>query len=68
MADVDEYFEMQKQREYEARLDEEEQKVIRELDEYLSFEGKFLSMSQMQELKLSEAQNRSSDLSFFLNV
>ena len=68
MADVDEYFEMQKQREYEARLDEEEQKVIRELDEYLSFEGKFLSMSHMQELKPSWAQNRSSDLSFFLNV
>ena len=56
MADVDEYFEMQKQREYEARLDEEEQKVIRELDEYLSFEGKFLPMSHMQELKPSEAQ------------
>ena len=50
MADVDEYFELQKQKEYEARLDEEEQKVIRELDEYLSFEGKFLPMSQMQEL------------------
>lgn len=41
MADVDEYFEKQKQKEYEARLDEEEQKVIRELDEYLSFEGIF---------------------------
>ena len=39
---MDEYFEKQKQKEYEARLDEEEQKVIRELDEYLSFEGIFL--------------------------
>jgi len=39
VADVDEYFEKQKQKEHEARLDEE-QKVIRELDEYLSFEEK----------------------------
>jgi len=47
VADVDEYFEKQKQKEYEARLDEEEQKVIRELDEYLSFEGIFLPIAQI---------------------
>ena len=46
---MDEYFEKQKQKEYEARLDEEEQKVIRELDEYLSFEGIFLPIAQILE-------------------
>ena len=51
MADVDEYFEKQKQKEYEARLDEEEQKVIRELDEYLSFEGIFLPTIRNFQLK-----------------
>ena len=49
---MDEYFEKQKQKEYEARLDEEEQKVIRELDEYLSFEGIFLPIAQMMESEL----------------
>lgn len=49
VADVDEYFEQQKQKEYEAQLDEEEQKVIRELDEYLSFEGIFLTNAQIIE-------------------
>ena len=52
MADVDEYFEKQKQKEYEARLDEEEQKVIRELDEYLSFEGIFLPIARIMESQL----------------
>ena len=45
---MDEYFEQQKQKEYEAQLDEEEQKVIRELDEYLSFEGIFLTNAQVE--------------------
>jgi len=49
VTDVDEYFEKQKQKEYEARLDEEEQKVIRELDEYLSFEGIFFKTAEIRE-------------------
>ena len=60
---MDEYFEKQKQKEYEARLDEEEQKVIRELDEYLSFEGIFLPTAQVN--YIGTMQNRFLNLDIF---